>query len=143
MPKRSHSQMWQILKRGMGDRWDACRHECSATVGVPDISYACGGTNGWIEMKSIPQWPIGKSVKIKDLSVHQVQWMANRSTHGSNRCFILVSVGEDWVLTNAEGARQIYEIGFPARRNVPEGWVVWNRTIGWTLLLDCLTWGLG
>lgn len=130
--KKTHSQIWAYLKTNMLKRWNACRHECSATVGTPDISFACLGTHGWIELKSIEKWPKERE-RLRDLTIHQVRWLERRGKAGNGGCFLLLSVGEDWLLFphfqlndlfyDGVGPKEKYsKVQFP---------VLWEKTIPW------------
>ena len=130
MAKRTHSQIWDYLKNGMGNRWHASRHEDMASVGIPDMSYGIGGISGWIEFKSLEKWPIRKSIKIRDLKIHQVRWMQKRSNYGGP-CHLLVSVGIDWVLMDDFGADWVLKNGFPPMVNIGFHWSVWLKSIEW------------
>lgn len=126
--KRTHSQIWKDVQKNAEElrrlgRWHACRHEDSVTVGVPDMSYGLDGTNGWIEFKSLPDWPIQSSLKIRDLTAHQVQWLEKRGKAGG-ACWLLLSVGKEYVLMNHEGPRILMKRGLPKKEHLPAGWLV-------------------
>jgi len=126
--KRSHSQIWRDIQRTMRDlqregRWHACRHEDSVTIGVPDVSYGLDGQNGWIELKSVPDWPIRGAIKIRDLTYHQVRWLEDRGQAGGS-CWLLMSVRKDYVLMNHEGPRLLIKRGLERLEKIPAEWLV-------------------
>jgi len=87
-------RLWDYLRRGMAGRWDAQRHEDRLAVGVPDLSYGCGGADGWIEMKAASRWPARESTPLRvELRPGQRAWLAARARAGSGRCWILLRVG--------------------------------------------------
>lgn len=111
-PKRTHGQIWHHLSTRMKDRWHANRHEDTVTIGVPDISFGINGKNGWIEMKSLPDWPkTSRPLKLHDLTIHQVKWIEKRLEFGGD-CWILISVGRDFVLIPGKFVRSLYKEGF-------------------------------
>lgn len=124
--KRSHSQMWRDIQQATEGlkregRWHACRHEDSATVGVPDVSYGLDGRNGWIELKSVPRWPRKAPVRIRDLTVHQVRWLEKRGEAGGC-CWLLLSVGRDYILMDHTGPRLLLKVGLLSEDRVPAEW---------------------
>jgi hypothetical protein len=137
--KRSHTKIWRELQAATASlrsagQWDSCRHEDTATVGVPDVSFSMDcpfqPVSGWIEIKSLARWPLVGRTKIRDLTIHQVKWMERRSRTGCP-CWILISVGQDYVLVPVTGdnARELYRMGMPKKHELPEGWVLWERRI--------------
>lgn len=133
-PKRTHSQIWRDVQKSARElsrlgRWHACRHEDSATIGVPDMSYGLDGTNGWIEFKSVPGWPIQHRLKVRDLTAHQVHWLEERGRAGGS-CWLLLSVGEDYILMNHEGPRVLMKQGLPKREHLPVKWLVLKKLDG-------------
>jgi hypothetical protein len=97
--------LWRYLNNGVGQRWDACRHEDCATSGVPDVSFGMHDyarekvINGWIELKVLDDWPRRPDtvVKFRSLSKEQRMWMNGRGTAGGN-VWILVRVQRHYML---------------------------------------------
>lgn len=90
--------MWRYLKQGMAGRWHASRHEESCELGVPDVSYGCGGRCGWIELKSMDSWPSRpESIVRVRLKEHQRRWLKDRGVAGGS-CWLLLRVGIDYLL---------------------------------------------
>lgn len=108
--------MWVHLAAQMRGRWDAQRHEDRYSVGIPDLSFALGGVDGWLELKTIPAWPIRKAtkVRVRHLTPEQVNWLGRREAAGFGAVFLLLAVGEspassEWFLLSASDARRLYD----------------------------------
>ena len=97
------SALWSTLKRGMGKKWDATRHEDAAAVGVPDVSYGLRGYNGWIELKCLDKMPKdpGAIVKINHFTPLQRHWLMTRGKAGG-LCWFLLKIEnvEEYLLFN-------------------------------------------
>jgi len=92
--------LWYYLKKGMGQRWNACRHEDRSTPGTPDVSFGISrGLQGWMELKAIDDWPRRDStiVRIRHLTRVQKLWLTRRGETGAS-CWILVRVKRDYLL---------------------------------------------
>ena len=85
------TQLWNMLKNGMGDSWNYHRHE-DRFGSVPDISYAFNGSNGWIEMKAMRKFP-KRTDSLVDIGLRpdQAFWMRKRLDHGGT-CFLFIAV---------------------------------------------------
>lgn len=84
---------WQWLDGKIGNLWHAQRHEDKHSVGIPDVSYGCRGTQGWIELKSLTAWP---RKGFPALSVEQANWLTRRGKVGGN-CYLLAEI-DDFIL---------------------------------------------
>lgn len=112
--------MWDYLARQMGRLWHAQRHEDRYSPDIPDLSYGFGGTEGWIELKTIPGWPANpnKPVSIPHLRAGQVNWIEERNKYGSSHTWLLLAVGAsgfddaDWVLIRGSDIRRVYDKQF-------------------------------
>lgn len=83
--------LWDWLRNGMRGRWHAQRHEDRLSAGVPDVSYACGGADGWIELKRIRAFPVLPKTPVRtNLTIQQALWLEARGRAGAGRCFVLV-----------------------------------------------------
>lgn len=97
----------KYLIRIMGTRWDVQSHEDRFSLGIPDLSYADRGVNGWIELKHVKEWPkrASTTVKWKRYTPEQVNWLNKRGKKGGS-CWILVQVGtEHFVFPFYEGRK--------------------------------------
>ena len=83
-------KLWQWLSGQIGNAWDAQRHEDKYAVGIPDVSYGCRGTQGWIELKSLTAWP---RKGFPALSVEQTNWLIRRGGTGG-KCWLLVDYND-------------------------------------------------
>ena len=83
-------KFWQWLDGKVGNLWHAQRHEDKHSVGIPDVSYGCMGTQGWIELKSLTAWP---RKGFPALSVEQANWLAKRGGKGG-KCWLLVDYND-------------------------------------------------
>lgn len=133
------TQLWRYLKNGMRGRWDAQRHEDKFSTGVPDVSYALEGVDGWIELKSLSKWPARESTPVRiGLRKEQSIWLAQRAQSGNGRCFILVRVGREHLLFHAV-------LGGPLVRGIIRSEMYalatnrWTRGIDWDTLCHELT----
>lgn len=132
------SSLWHKLKRGMGDTWDATRHEDCVGVGVPDVSFGLpvSAVQGWIELKCHGAWPKRAGTFVDtDLTSVQRRWLLNRGRAGAS-CWLLMQVGEDVLL--------YYWTNLPERKASRNQLVngadaVWNKRIDWRELWSILS----
>ena len=95
----SEANLWKWLRDGMGSRWHAQRHEDKYSSGIPDVSYAIDGADGWLELKYLPAWPKRQETPVKiGLSEIQRHWLTCRGRAGAGRCFVLAKIGRGDVL---------------------------------------------
>jgi hypothetical protein len=68
--KNYESALWRKLREAMGRAWLAERIENRLAPGTLDVAFAIGYHSGWIELKSIEEWPSknAKTVKIRTLT---------------------------------------------------------------------------
>lgn len=116
MASKPEQLMWDHLKAKMEGRWDAQRHEDEYSPDVPDVSYALRGRDGWIELKTIAEWPKRgtTAVNLDRLRPGQVNWLESRGRHGNGRCWLLLAVGTNmgsatWVLIPYHRIREVYD----------------------------------
>lgn len=95
----------KYLMRIMGTRWDAQSHEDKYSIGIPDLSFAIRGVNGWIELKQIAKYK-SPTMKPAKYTSPQVNWLNRRNKHGGG-CFVFVKVESDYYLFTADKARAI------------------------------------
>jgi len=92
-------RMWLYLRKTIGARWSADRHENAFGKGMPDTSFGACGVNGWIELKYLRSWPkrSGTKVKLKHFTPEQKAWLINRQRFGGH-CWLLLKVKTAWLL---------------------------------------------
>lgn len=97
----------KYLIRIMGTRWHAQSHEDMLSVGIPDLSFACQGVSGWIELKHIIPPKTKTVVKPSKFTNEQINWMAKRMKHGG-LCFVMVHIDKvGYFLLNGNHAGDI------------------------------------
>lgn len=97
MAAKPEQNLWNWLRDAMGNAWDAARHE--KTTNVADVSFACGGCDGWIELKVARHTLRGNASQYAafDLSwdhftAGQRHWLQARGQRGSGHCFVLIRI---------------------------------------------------
>ena len=96
------SQMRKVVKRLLADYDPVAVENGIACPGTPDLE--C--TLGWIELKATNNWPARESTVVRldhDLSPQQRIWLVRRHRAGA-RCWVLLTVGRDWLLFGPEDA---------------------------------------
>lgn len=93
------SFLWQTLRERVGNRWHATRHEDLLSQGIPDVSFGTQGVQGWIELKSIPAWPVRSEtiVRVDHFTAQQKAFLVLRGAH-SDHCWCLLSVGREHIV---------------------------------------------
>jgi hypothetical protein len=138
--RNTESALWTYLKRGMGKTWSACRHEDTASVGVPDVSYACGGHHGWIELKVVHKWPRTGVVLGKKLTAIQRRWLKERGEHGQGGTWLMLKIETDYVLIDASFITTDAAGQALTRSNAKRfADAFWEKEIGWPLLAMLLS----
>lgn len=99
--KKPEQQQWIKLKAATEKHIMWQRHEDRLSPDIPDLSFQTPYGGGWVEMKTLDQWPARSTtaVNLPHLKEGQVNWLQKRRTLGSN-CWILLwvrSTGE-WLL---------------------------------------------
>jgi hypothetical protein len=87
--------LWHYLSNGMRGQWNAQRHEDRLTAGIPDVSFALNGVDGWLELKALVR--AGASVNL-GLSNEQAIWLYRRGKIGSGHCFVLARIEKEHLL---------------------------------------------
>lgn len=141
MASTKETNLWRYLKEGMGNRWDACRHEDKITEGVPDVSFGMSRidnrcldrkarVNGWIELKVLDSWPKRPStvVRVDHLTDEQRRWIAERGKAGGN-VWLFLRVGREyllfyWDVVNLIGTRNAEDLKDLASRT-------WEGSVDW------------
>jgi hypothetical protein len=83
---------------------DAWSVENPCRPGTPDVNYI----EGWIELKWLDNWPKRSStvVRLDHFTPQQRLHLARRWNLGGN-AYLLLQVGQDWLLFNGEEAAKI------------------------------------
>ena len=128
--------LWRYVQRNLKNRWDAQRHEDSISRGIPDVSYAIEGADGWIELKSLDQWPVrpGTPVHIR-ITPEQVAWLETRGDAGGGRCFVLLRVGREHLLVRWCRCRSLLRDTITQAEIRATAEVSWEVGIDWDKLL--------
>ena len=96
--------MWATLRRIMGKRWHATRHEDRIARGIPDLSFGILNVQGWIELKCMPSWPKENGIlRIPHYTPDQRLWMYLRG----KGCWLLLKVEKDWLIFNHIEAQEV------------------------------------
>jgi hypothetical protein len=147
---------WKYLKLGMGTRWHAQRHEDKHSSGIPDVSYGIlvtgrleRGVNGWIELKTIPFWPVRPEtiVRVDHYTQEQRIWLKQRGETGG-RCFLFLKVkGQglwssqsktvEYLLFNYEDAQRIGKDLTQTLMKI-HALQIWKRKVNWDELREIL-----
>jgi hypothetical protein len=76
--------------------FDVQRHEDALSAGIPDISYGWRNADGWLELKSLGEWPKRAETPVNlGIRPEQVNWLMRRGRAGSGRAWLLARVGAD------------------------------------------------
>lgn len=95
----TEASLWRYIRDGMGSRWHAQRHEDRLSAGVPDVSFALDGVDGWLELKVLSRWPTRPETPVRlGLRADQALWLRDRAKVGGGRCWVLGQVGRDYML---------------------------------------------
>lgn len=98
----SEQSMWTTL-RPLLVGLDPIRVENPADPGTPDVNYI----EGWVELKEMPRWPPkGGPLRVDHYTQQQKTWARSRARAGG-RVFLLLKVGQDWLLFRGEVAAAI------------------------------------
>lgn len=104
---KPEQKMWSQLKNSIGNSWHATRHEDGLSKGIPDVSFGVFGSQGWIELKVISDWPKDRKaiVQVKHFTKEQKSWIYTRGMIGG-RCWLLLKIekGNQWLLFNHKQA---------------------------------------
>lgn len=86
---------WTALRRAVGDRWHATRHENRLRAGTPDVSFGADGAQGWIELKRLSVLPRrdATGVRVRSFTAEQRLFLRERGRAGGGHCFLLLHVG--------------------------------------------------
>lgn len=135
MTGRRENSFKRYLVNKMGTRWDVQSHEDKHSAGIPDLSFAVNGVNGWIELKQIVDY--SDNMRPQKFTCLQINWLAKRGKHGGN-CYVFVKVAKDYYLFDAVFAAAIAEGRCESwYRSCCIKW--WNKSIDPVQLVDILT----
>lgn len=105
--------MWDTLRKNMRGRWRAQRLEDKCSEGIPDLCYALPGRRGlgFIELKYKAAWPKRAStpLRLRHYTQQQRIWLRWFGAWAA-KCFLLLQVGNDYLLFGWEAAQQVGEL---------------------------------
>jgi len=110
--------LWAYLRRGLRGRWHAQRHEDRYAVGLPDVSYALDGVDGWLELKALNYAPAQVSV---GLTAAQSAWLTLRGRAGNGQCFVLVRLGQEHLLFSWQARDLVHKLPLATLRATAVG----------------------
>lgn len=103
--------------------------------GTPDVSYA----GGWIELKAMEHWPVRPTtpLRVPHFTPQQRIWLMRRYRAGG-RVFLLLTVGNDWLLF--KGSVAAMHLGYNPKSTLYD-WAMatWSGTPPQEELLKCLS----
>jgi len=94
--------MWSALRTRMSAHWQADRHEDKLALGVADVSFACGGRHGWMELKQADAWPARPDtvLRLPHFTTDQRLWLRTKGKAAGNT-WLMLNVGDagrEWLL---------------------------------------------
>lgn len=98
MAKATEADLWQWISHEIGGLCHLQRHEDKLSVGIPDISYAWAGIDGWIELKTLNHEPPQDEVfdfSYAYFKAHQRNWLTKRARSGNGRVYLACWVNPD------------------------------------------------
>lgn len=107
MSRGPEDRFWNTLSKRVGRRWDAQRHEDRFQLGVPDLSWAARGCDGWIELKALDRMPPRVLNLSRSFTPEQCTWLERRGRAGSGRCFLFGRFGQVHLLVHWTRARAL------------------------------------
>lgn len=92
----SEHALWHLMRdklKDQGGHWH--RVENLLDRGTPDVDWACWGSEGWIELKELAEWPKRPStiVRVPHFSDDQKCWLMDRGNAGG-RVHLLLRVAK-------------------------------------------------
>ena len=112
----SEAQMWDALRPHMVEAGlDPVRVENPALPGTPDVNYI----EGWTELKHADRWPPrGGQLQLKHPPTpEQRTWLYRRWMSGGC-CFLLLRVGQEWLLFKGVDVYAIWKQGLTTEREL-------------------------
>ncbi len=94
----NESSFWRYLKSKIPVTAHFQRHEDIAAAGIPDLSYAWNGIDGWIELKYYKKWKKQDHNHIDSWTKVQRHWMRKRQEAGSGKCFLFIKIEKEYLL---------------------------------------------
>lgn len=135
----SETTLRQYVKKSLDKNgFDVQGHEDKYSVGIPDLSYAKAGADGWIELKYMKNFPVKDSTPIRvGLRPNQRTWLKKRCAAGNGQCFVLTQVGRDYYIHSALFIDELYE-GMSHERFIATREERWSGSIDFRRLTEIL-----
>lgn len=82
----------KLKERGL----DPISVENSVRSGTPDVNYV----NGWVELKTLPAWPVREDtpVRIEHFTPQQRVWLRRRCEAPNGNAWLLLEIDNTWFL---------------------------------------------
>lgn len=91
---QNEAEFKQALIRIMiGLEWDVESHEDKHKSFIPDLSFAIGGNDGWMEVKWCDRAP-DCLADIRHYTMGQESWLRKRGARGLGYCYLMVGTPE-------------------------------------------------
>jgi hypothetical protein len=133
----SEAALWTTLKNHLRGQCHSSRHEDTAGLGIPDVSFGINNVNGWIELKYSHEYPKREStpVRIRHFTKEQRHFLWERGTHGGH-CWVLWQIHRDYLLFDHHA---VWKLG-----NIPKNELLalscqhWQPRLNTAELLDAI-----
>ena len=125
----SESSFWRYLKSKLPPDAHFQRHEDMAAAGIPDLSYAWNGVDGWIELKYYPKWKKQDHNHIDSWTKVQRLWLYKRTRAGNGNCFLFVKIGKEYLLFKLDELFTVDLWEYSKKRLIREADGYWKGSI--------------
>lgn len=95
-------------------------------LGMPDVNYCIDGEEGWIELKSVDNWPKRPDtpIRLPHYTVEQRAWQRQRGEAGG-KVFILLRVEREYMLFDWPWA--IRRLGMANKEDLIKNAIVYSK----------------
>lgn len=134
----SEKNMWVNMRKRMHGLWDeATRHEDKFASGIADVSFVCGGSHGWMELKQIDKWPVrpGTTVRCKHYTDEQRIFLKRKGRAGGNT-WLFVKIQRDYLLIDWALAEQFGTLNKEETLQLASA--RWSNRVDWEELADII-----
>ena len=109
----SESAFWTVVRKHLSPYGRLVRLESGLTEpGIPDVAYCFLGSAGWLELKSVAEWPKRATtpLRIDHLTLEQVLFLETWTRHPSRgQAHGLFRIDHDYLLLDAPLVRAVLE----------------------------------